>query len=137
MLSQHIAAADAVITTASVPGRPAPRIISREMVEGMKPGSVIIDLAAEGGGNCELTEPSEKIDHNNVTIYGPENVPSMLSAHASEMYARNLFNFVSPMLKEGELALDWEDEVIAESCLTHQGEIRNERIRKLVEGEGS
>lgn len=79
VLSQHIAAADAVITTASVPGRPAPRIISREMVEGMKPGSMIIDLAAEGGGNCELTEPGEKIDHNNVTIYGPENVPSMLS----------------------------------------------------------
>lgn len=136
-LSRHIAAADAVVTTASVPGRPAPRIISREMVEGMKPGSVIIDLAAEGGGNCELTRPSEKIEHNNVTIYGPENVPSMLSAHASEMYARNLFNFVSPMIRDGALELDWEDEVIAESCLTHQGEIRNERIRKLVEGEGS
>jgi NAD(P) transhydrogenase subunit alpha len=107
------------------------------MVGQMKPGSVVIDLAAEGGGNCELTVPGEKIDHNNVTVYGPVNVPSMLSAHASEMYARNLFNFVSPMIKDGELMLDWDDEVIAESCLTHQGQIRPERIRQLVEGEGS
>jgi NAD(P) transhydrogenase subunit alpha len=137
VLARHIALADAVITTASVPGRPAPRIVSREMVGQMKPGSVVIDLAAEGGGNCELTVPGEKIDHNNVTVYGPVNVPSMLSAHASEMYARNLFNFVSPMIKDGELMLDWDDEVIAESCLTHQGQIRPERIRQLVEGEGS
>jgi NAD(P) transhydrogenase subunit alpha len=137
VLARHIALADAVITTASVPGRPAPRIVTTEMVEQMKPGSVVIDLAAEGGGNCELTVPSEKIDHNNVTVYGPVNVPSMLSAHASEMYARNLFNFVSPMIKDGELMLDWDDEVITESCLTHAGEIRHARIRQLVEGEGS
>lgn len=137
VLARHIALADAVITTASVPGRPAPRIVSRGMVEKMKPGSVVIDLAAEGGGNCELTVPGEKIEHDNVTVYGPMNVPSMLSAHASEMYARNLFNFVSPMIKDGELMLNWDDEVIAESCLTHHGEIRHEGIRQLVEGEGS
>ena len=137
ILAEHIAAADVVISTAALPGRPSPKIITRAMVESMKPGSVIIDLAAEGGGNCDLTQAGEDIEHNGVIIAGPLNVPSMLAVHASEMYAKNLLNFLTPMIKDGTLAPDWEDEVLAESVLTHQGEIRHEPTRKLLEGEAS
>jgi len=137
ILARHIAAADAVITTAAIPGRPSPRIIPAAMVEAMRPGSVIIDLAAEGGGNCELTEPGEQVEHNNVVIYGPLNVPSMMAVHASEMYAKNLLNFLAPMISDGELAADREDEVIAGSTLTHNGEILHAPTRALLEGEPS
>lgn len=135
MVARHVAEADAVITTAAIPGRPAPRLITREMVKSMKAGSVIIDLAAESGGNCELTRPGEEAVEDGVTIYGPVNVPSMLAMHASEMYARNLFNFLSPMIKDGRLELDWNDEVIAGSALTRDGQIVHEATRKLAEGE--
>ena len=137
ILAEHIAAADVVISTAALPGRPSPKIISSAMVESMKSGSVIIDLAAEGGGNCELTKAGEDIEHHGVIIAGPLNVPSLLAVHASEMYAKNLLNFLTPMIKDGTLAPDWEDEVLAESVLTHQGEIRHEPTRKLVEGDAS
>lgn len=137
VLAKHIAAADVVITTAALPGRPSPKIIPTSMVSDMKPGSVIIDLAAEGGGNCELTQAGEHVDHNGVTIYGPLDVPSMLAVHASEMYAKNLLNFLTPMIKDGQLTPDWDDEVIADSALTHAGEIRHEPTRKLVEGDPS
>ncbi len=137
VLARHVTQADAVITTAAIPGKPSPKIISREMVENMKVGSVIIDLAAEGGGNCEVTRPGEEYVFGCVTVYGPLNVPAMLPVHASEMYARNLFNFLSPMISEGELALDWEDEVIRDSVLVHEGEIRHEPTRQLVEGDAS
>lgn len=137
ILAEHIAAANVVISTAALPGRPSPKIITSAMVESMKPGSVIIDLAAEGGGNCELTKAGEDIEHHGVVIAGPLNVPSMLAVHASEMYAKNLLNFLTPMIKDGTLAPDWEDEVLAESVLTHQGEIRHEPTRKLVEGDAS
>ena len=137
VLAEHIAAADVVITTAALPGRPSPRIIPASMVTGMKPGSVIIDLAAEGGGNCDLTQAGEQLDHNGVTIYGPLDVPSMLAVHASEMYAKNLLNFLTPMIQDGQLSPDWDDEVIADSALTHAGEIRHEPTRALVEGEAS
>lgn len=135
VLAQHIAQADAVITTAAIPGRAAPRIISAAMLAQMKSGAVIIDLAAEGGGNCELTQPGEQIEHAGVIIYGPLNVPSQLAVHASEMYAKNLLNFLTPMIKDGEFAPDWEDQVIAESVLTHEGRIEHEPTRRLVEGE--
>ena len=137
ILAQHIAAADAVITTAAIPGRPAPKIIPAAVVAQMKPGAVIIDLAAEGGGNCELTKPGERIEHNGVVIYGPLNVPSMLPVHASEMYAKNLLNFLSPMIKDGELTLDWDDQVIRDSALTHAGGIKHAATRALVEGASS
>ena len=104
------------------------------MVEAMKPGSVIIDLAAEGGGNCELTRAGEQVEHGGVTIDGPLNVPSMLPVHASEMYAKNLLNFLSLMIREGEFRPDWEDEVIVDSALVHDGVIRHEPTRTLVEG---
>ena len=137
VLAKHIAAADVVITTAALPGRPSPKIIPTSMVADMKPGSVIVDLAAEGGGNCELTQAGEQVDHNGVTIYGPLDVPSMLAVHASEMYAKNLLNFLTPMIQDGQLSPDWDDEVIADSALTHAGEIRHEPTRKLVEGDPS
>jgi NAD(P) transhydrogenase subunit alpha len=137
IVADHVAAADAVITTAAVPGRPAPRLIDAATVARMKPGAVIIDLAAESGGNCELTRPGEQLDHNGVVVYGPVNVPAMLPVHASDQYARNVFNFISPFIKDGELVLDWEDEVLAGSVLTRDGVIVDEAVRAVVEGGAS
>jgi H+-translocating NAD(P) transhydrogenase subunit alpha len=135
VLDARIAASDAVISTASVPGRAAPRIISRAAVERMKAGSVIVDIAAEQGGNCELTRAGETVVHGGVKIVGPVNLPATLPYHASEMYSRNLFNLLKPALPKGELAIDWKDEVFAGCVLTHDGEIKNEAARKAVEGQ--
>lgn len=132
VLANHIAKADAVITTAAIPGRPAPKIIDRETVERMKRGAVIIDLAAETGGNCELTEAGKDIDHNGVIVSGPTDVPSALCQHASEMYARNLYNLLTLIIKDGGLVLDWDDQVLRDSCLTHDGEIRHEPTRNRL-----
>lgn len=134
VLDARIAAADAVITTASVPGRPAPKIISAAAVARMRPGSVVIDIAAEQGGNCELTRAGEVIEHQGVKIAGPVNLAAELAYNASEMYARNLFNFLKPALTKGELAIDWNDEVFAQSCLTSGGQIKHEPTRKALEG---
>ena len=130
-LAKHIAMADVIVSTAAIPGRPSPKIITEQMVKDMKVGAVIVDLASEGGGNCELTQPGETIDYEGrVTIHGPLNVPSELPVHASEMYAKNLFNLVSPFITEsGELELDFEDEVIAGCVLTHGGEVKAEQYR--------
>jgi NAD(P) transhydrogenase subunit alpha len=133
-LDARIAAADAVVTTASVPGRPAPKIISRAAVEQMRPGSVVVDIAAEQGGNCELTRAGETVNHNGVSIVGPVNLPASLAYNASEMYARNLLNFLKPALDKGELKIDWNDEVFAQSCLTHDGIVRHEPTAKSLEG---
>lgn len=133
VLAQHIALADVVITTAAIPGRAAPRIISRAMVEAMKPGAVIVDLAAESGGNCELTKAGETVLEGSVQIVGPVAIPSSLAEHASEMYARNLVSFISPLLNEGKVAIDWEDEIYATSVLTHAGEVRHAPTRELIE----
>ncbi len=135
VLDARIAAADCVISTAGVPGRPAPRIISRAAVERMKPGAVIVDLLAEGGGNCELTRAGETVEHGGVRIIGPINLPATVAYHASDMYARNLLNFIKPAFKDGALAIDWNDEVFAASCVTHDGSIRHEPTRKLVEAQ--
>ena len=134
VLDARIAVADAVITTASVPGRRAPRLISAAVVERMKAGAVIVDLAAESGGNCELTRAGETVLHNGVKIVGPVNLPAQLAYHASEMYSRNLYNFLKPAIdKSGALNIDWQDEVFAQSCLTHAGAIKHEATRKAVE----
>jgi H+-translocating NAD(P) transhydrogenase subunit alpha len=133
VLDSRIAAADAVVTTASVPGRPAPKIISRGVVERMRPGSVVVDIAAEQGGNCELTRAGEVVEHQGVKIIGPVNLPGELAYNASEMYARNLLNFLKPAIaKGGELAIDWNDEVFAQSCVTHAGQIKHEPTRLLL-----
>jgi NAD(P) transhydrogenase subunit alpha len=134
VLDARIAASDAVITTASVPGRAAPRIVLKAAVERMKAGSVIVDIAAEQGGNCELTKAGETVLHNEVKILGPVNLPASLPYHASEMYSRNLFNLLKPALPKGELAIDWSDEVFAGAVLTHDGQIKHEATRAAVEG---
>jgi proton-translocating NAD(P)+ transhydrogenase subunit alpha len=134
LLAQHVRRADVVICAANLPGRPAPKILPRAMVEAMKPGSIVVDLAAETGGNCELTRPGEDVRHGGVTILGPENPPSMLAEDASQMYANNLNNFLGLIVKKGEIALDWNDEVIAKSALTYAGEIKHEPSRQLLEG---
>jgi proton-translocating NAD(P)+ transhydrogenase subunit alpha len=133
VLDARIAASDAVISTASVPGRAAPRIIMQTAVERMKAGSVIVDIAAEQGGNCELTKAGETVVHGGVKILGPLNLPASLPYHASEMYSRNLFNLLKPALVKGELAIDWNDEVFAGAVLTHDGQIKHEATRKSLE----
>ncbi len=150
MLEKRLSQADAVITTAAIPGRPAPKIISKKMVESMKPGAVIVDLGAQGGGNCELTKPGETVKVGSVTIMGPINVPAELSEHSSEMYAQNLLNFLQLIVveKEGhtddkndddkkapkarELKINWDDEILAKSVLTHDGEIKNEAAKEAL-----
>ena len=133
VLDARIAAADAVITTAAVPGRPAPRLISRTVIERMRPGAVVVDIAAEQGGNCELTRAGEIIEHQHVKIVGPVNLASELAYNASEMYSRNLFNFLKPAIPKGELAIDWNDEVFAQACLTRGGVVRHEPTAKALE----
>jgi NAD(P) transhydrogenase subunit alpha len=135
LLAKHVGLADAIITTAAVPGRPAPKIITKAMLDGMKPGSIIIDLAAEGGGNCELTKPDKGVLYrDSIEICGPVNVPSMLPAHASEMYAKNMMNLVALMVVEGKFAPDWEDEVLRDSTLTRDREIKHAPTRELIGG---
>jgi len=134
VVTRHIQTADLIITTAAIPGRPSPKLISKVQVEGMKAGSVIVDLAAEGGGNCEYTQPGASVQIGQVTIVGPLNVPSMLGEHASELYAKNQFNLIELFLKDKAVALDWSDEIIAKTALTHAGEIRNDAAKKAIEG---
>ncbi len=132
-VTKHIQAADLIITTAAIPGRPSPKLISRRQVDGMKAGAVIVDLAAEGGGNCEYTVPGETTQVGQVTICAPLNVPSLLGEHASELYSKNQYNLIELFIKDQSIKIDWEDEVLARSCLTHDGEIRNEIAQKAVE----
>jgi NAD(P) transhydrogenase subunit alpha len=121
-LADHLKSVDVVVTTAAVPGRPAPKIITESMVRGMRRGSVIVDLAAETGGNCVLTAPGQDVDCNGVLVSGPLNLASMGAVHASEMYARNLFNFLSLMIGEqGSLHIPFDDELVAKTCIAHQG----------------
>jgi len=129
VLADRAARSDVVITTAAVPGRPAPRLISAETVERMRPGSVIVDLAAETGGNCELTKPGEVVNHGGVTIIGTINVPSAMPAHASQMYAKNVQNLMALFVKDGALNLDFGDDIVKGTCITHDGEITHEPTR--------
>ncbi|MGH8506148.1 MAG: NAD(P) transhydrogenase subunit alpha [Stenotrophobium sp.] len=134
VVTKHIQQADIIITTAAIPGRPSPKLISKTQVDGMKAGAVIVDLAAEGGGNCEYTQPGETTQVGQVTIVAPLNVPSLLGEHASELYSKNQYNLLELMIKDKALKLDWDDEVIAKTALTHGGEIKNEAAKKAVEG---
>lgn len=130
-LARHLAKADVVISTAAIPGRPAPKIITEAMVDDMAPGSVIVDLAAETGGNCELTKAGETVNHNGVLINGPVNLPSKAPLHASEMYAKNLYNLLQLLIdEEGGLKVDVEDDVIAGCLLAHEGKIVHEKFSK-------
>jgi H+-translocating NAD(P) transhydrogenase subunit alpha len=132
-LAKHVSKADVVITTAAIPGRASPRIITTAMVEAMQAGSVIVDLAAEGGGNCELTEAGTTVIHHDVQVFGPLNVPSLVPVHASETYAKNLFNLFQLLVKDGALAPDWEDEILKGALLTQSGQVVAPQVRKLME----
>ena len=119
-LQARIPGFDAVITTAAVPGRPAPKLVTAEAVRGMRPGSVVVDLAAETGGNCELTRPGEVVEENGVTIVGTTNLPSTMATHASQLLSRNMQAILGLLVKDGELALDWDDEIVAGACVTRK-----------------
>ena len=122
-VAKRVAQADVVITTALIPGRPAPNLIPASAVAAMRLGSVVVDLAAEAGGNCELTEPGEEVVREGVTIVGPTNLPSTMPFHASQLYARNVFALLHHLAPEGTLALDWEDEITAGACVTRKQEV--------------
>ena len=131
-LAKAVAAADVVITTAAIPGKKAPVIITREMVGRMKYGAIIVDMAAESGGNCELTQPGEHVIANDVNIHGPLNLPSRMPTHASELYAKNLYNFLSPWIKDGQLNIDWSDEVVAGTVLCRDGATVHATVKQVM-----
>lgn len=132
LLVPYLGRADVVISTALVPGRPAPLLISEDAVAAMAPGSVIVDLAAPNGGNCALTEPGRTITHGRVTILGPLNVPAAMPVHASQMYARTVQAMIEEFASEGAFTTDFGDEIFLGACVTHAGEVRNERVRSLL-----
>ena len=132
VMAQVVAESDVVITTAAVPGRQAPTLITAEMVSRMRPGSIVVDLAAEGGGNCELTRPRETVEAHGVTIAGPVNLPSAIPYHASQLYANNVAAFLGNLFEAGQLRLNLEDPIIHDTLLTHEGEVRNTQVRELL-----
>ncbi len=132
LMTRVVAENDAVITTASIPGKKAPVLITEEMVSGMSPGSVIIDLAAESGGNCELTKAGETVEKGGVSVIGPVNVPSSIPYHASQMYSKNIANLVLLMVKDEKLEIDLEDEILKDSLVTDDGNVVNERVKESL-----
>jgi len=133
LIFKHIIEADIVITTALVPGKKAPVLVSEEMVKNMKPGSVILDMAVEFGGNCELSENGKTVKKHNVVIIGEPNLPSLVPTHASEMYSKNILNFINHFTKEGKFELNMEDEIIQGALITNNGEVINQRIKDLLQ----
>lgn len=132
LIHDHISKSDVVVTTALIPGKPAPKLISESMVNSMKPGSIIMDLASENGGNCELTKKDEIITHNGVTIDGSSNIPGSMPVHASELYAKNITAFLTYMIENGELKLNLDDEIISGSMYTHLGEVTHEPTQEAI-----
>ena len=132
LIHDHISKSDVIVTTALIPGKPAPKLISESMVNSMKPGSIIMDLASENGGNCELTKKDEIITHNGVTIDGSSNIPGSMPVHASELYAKNITAFITYMIEDGELKLDFDDEIISGSMYTHLGEVTHEPTQEAI-----
>jgi len=134
MMARVVAESDVVITTAAVPGKKAPVLITAEMVAGMRPGAVIVDLAAERGGNCELTQPGSTVGHQGVRILGPLNLPGEVPQHASQMYAKNISTFLLHLVKEGQLKLDLDDEIIRETLVARDGKVVHPRVGELLAG---
>ena len=132
LIHDHISKSDVVVTTALIPGKPAPKLISESMVNSMKPGSIIMDLASENGGNCELTKKDEIITHNGVTIDGSSNIPGSMPVHASELYAKNITAFLTYMIEDGELKINLDDEIISGSMYTHLGEVTHEPTQEAI-----
>jgi NAD(P) transhydrogenase subunit alpha len=137
LIGKEVGAADVVITTAAIPGRKAPVLVTAEMVHSMSPGSIVVDLAAESGGNCELSKPGEEVEVGDVVVHGVRNLPSSMPMHASFLYSRNIAEFLGLLAHDGALAPDFEDEIIVGTCVTHDGEIRHAPTRELVEGSSS
>ena len=131
-LKKVIAGCDVVITTAAIPGKTAPVLVTREMIEAMAPGSVVVDIAAERGGNCEVTVAGESVELNGVKVLGPVNLASSIPVHASEMFSRNITTFLMPMIKSGSMKIDTADEIIRETLVTRNGEVVNDRVRELL-----
>ena len=127
-----VAASDVVITTAAIPGKKAPILVTEEMVKGMHPGSVVVDLAAERGGNCELTKSGETVVAYGVRILGPENIPATIPYHASQMYAKNVATFLIHLVDEGNLKIDLEDEITEGTLITQGGKVVNKRILEAM-----
>jgi NAD(P) transhydrogenase subunit alpha len=123
VLTRHIQQSDLIITTAAIPGRPSPKLISKAQIAGMKAGAVIVDLSAEGGGNCEGTQPGETVTQGGVALVAPLNVPSLLAADASELYSKNQYNLLALFIKDNVIRLDWNDDIIANTALTHDGKL--------------
>jgi H+-translocating NAD(P) transhydrogenase subunit alpha len=132
LMARVVADSDVVITTAAIPGKPSPLLITRAAVEGMAPGSVVIDLAAERGGNCEPSQPDQRVVHQGVVIHGPTNLVSEAPFHASQMYSNNVTRFLLNMVKNGQLVMDMEDEIIRDTCVAHKGQVVHPRIRELL-----
>jgi NAD(P) transhydrogenase subunit alpha len=133
LIAGAIVESDIVITTAQIPGRDAPLLITEDMVKSMKAGSVIVDLASESGGNCALTRSGETVVAHGVQVLGPANIATLLPVHASQMYSKNIVTLISEFIdEEGKLALDFENDVVGPSTVTHAGEIRNERVRDAM-----
>jgi len=132
LLAAAVPENDLVITTAQIPGRPAPRLIDASMVERMRAGSVIVDLAAASGGNCALTQADRVVDHHRVTVLGPTNLPASLPVHASQMYARNVASLLLHMVKDGALVVDLQDEIVSGACVAHGGEVIHPAVRERL-----
>ncbi|HBL11128.1 MAG TPA: Re/Si-specific NAD(P)(+) transhydrogenase subunit alpha [Cyanobacteria bacterium UBA11162] len=132
VLTEHVKQADVVITTAQVPGKKAPLLVTEEMVAQMNPGSVIVDLAAEQGGNCAGTEPGKDVVRHGVTIIGPMNLPSSMPVHASQMYAKNVSTLLQYLVKDGQLQMNFEDDIVESTCVSYAGEIRNQRVKDAL-----
>ena len=132
MMTQTIAGSDVIITTAAVPGKKAPTLVTAEMMAGMKPGSVVVDIAAERGGNCELTKPGETVVENGVTILGPTNLPSEVANHASQLFSKNVSTLLLLMVSEGQFQPDFEDEIVSGTAVTQNGEVVHPMVRELL-----
>ena len=132
LIQKHSSEADFVISTAMIPGRPAPILITEDMVRSMKPGSIIIDIAAETGGNCELTVPGEEVIIQDITIYGRLNLPSTMPNHASQMYSKNISALLAHVLADNILSLDFNDAISKGCCITYQGSVVNEATKSLI-----
>ncbi|MHB8262233.1 MAG: Re/Si-specific NAD(P)(+) transhydrogenase subunit alpha [Acidimicrobiales bacterium] len=136
LIGKEIAGSDVVITTAAIPGRRAPLLVTRAMVEGMAPGAVVVDMAADSGGNCEITEPGADVLVQGVTVRGLSNPPSSMPTHASFLYSRNIASFLALLVKEGEFSPDFDDEIVSGTCVTRDGRIPNDTVAAAVNGEG-
>jgi NAD(P) transhydrogenase subunit alpha len=132
LIHRHAKDADFIITTALIPGKEAPVLITKEMVQDMRPGAVIVDMAAEAGGNCELTKPGETIVEHGVTIHGPLNLPSSVPVHSSQMYSRNMLTLLQHLIADGEMHFDWEDAITKDCCITYDGQVVHEPTLALL-----